>query len=162
MYPEGSMSDKPDSFHLGGCIMSPIWLQQPAEAEAMVLSEHNPATPVPLQPAQPSPSPERRSWLLSVARLPLSSQLLPSFPQSPLLLSPTRGFSPRRRAVLPSRPPGDSPVRPLSLPAPPRSCPDLETDTPIVRSCFVSHMLESRGTRQLPALLLAAFHLKRW
>lgn len=57
MYPEESMSDKADPCHLGGCIMSPIWLQQAAEAEAVVLSQHTPAAPVPLQPAQPSSFP---------------------------------------------------------------------------------------------------------
>lgn len=46
MYPEGSMSDKTDPFHLGGGLMSPIWPQL-------------------------SSAPERSSsQLLSVARLP--------------------------------------------------------------------------------------------
>lgn len=63
VYPEGSVSDKPDLFHLGGGLRSPIWPQ------AVVLSQHTLPAPVPLQPSQSSSSPERRSpQVLSVAR----------------------------------------------------------------------------------------------
>lgn len=142
MYPEGSMSDEPDPFHLGRCIMSPIWLQQSAEAEAMVLARTPPPAPVSHQPARPSSSPESSSsWLLPLARLPLFLALafFSAIPFAPFshqrLLSVSSPFADAS---------WDSLVHSLSAPAPPRSCPDLETDTPNVRSCPVSHMLESR------------------
>lgn len=131
-----------------------------AEAQAVVLSQHTPPAPVPLQPSQPSPSPERSSsHLLSVARLP-------SLP-SPCLLccSPLCSFLHLSADVgltgsSLTKAPWDSSVHSLTPPATTRSCPNWKTDTPIVRSCPAAHMLASRGTRQLPPLLCAASHLK--
>lgn len=155
------MSDKPDPFHLGECIMSPIWLQQSAEAEALVLSRTPPPAPVSPQPAQPSSSPGSSScWLLSLARLPLFLPLgffsaiafAPFSHRRPLsVFQPLAGLGLTGRAH--TTPLGTALfIHSLIPPAPPRSCPDLKIDTPNVRSCPMSHMLEPtyKGTASPP------------
>lgn len=111
--------------------------------------------PGPLQPAQPSSSPEGGSPVSLLQDFPslLSVCLLffhpPCFLLPPvvyLIFLPSSDVGLIGSALMQA--PWDSPVHSLS-PAPLSSCPDLETDTPIVRSCPESHMLESRDTRQL-------------
>lgn len=58
MYPERSVSDMPDPFHLGACIVSSIWLQQSELRHSR--SQQNRSSN-PLEAASPSSPLERKT-----------------------------------------------------------------------------------------------------
>lgn len=143
------MSDKPDPLHLGGGPTSPIWLQQSAKAWGGFC---------PGSPACSCPSPACSAFIFPLKEgAPGFSQLQDSPFFIALAFSPAIPFAPLSSTDVLSRRPLGTALFIHCLPTPPRSCPHWGTDPPIVSSCPVSHLLESRGTRQpLPPPSLSA------
>ena len=136
------MSDKPDPLHLGGGPTSPIWLQQSAKAWGGFC---------PSSPACSCPSPACSAFIFPLKEgAPGFSQLQDSPFFIALAFSPAIPFAPLSSTDVLSRRPLGTALFIHCLPTPPRSCPHWGTDPPIVSSCPVSHLLESRGTRQPP------------